>query len=63
MCGQFLPLACKFQILIFHIQMRHAFAGVHALLGLPLVIPRARPSLNSLLKANDYVQLGVPGTT
>jgi hypothetical protein len=27
--------------LIFHIQMRRAFAGVHALLGLQLVIFRA----------------------
>jgi hypothetical protein len=41
MCGQFLPPARKFQILIFHIQMRRAFGGVHALLGLPLVIFRA----------------------
>jgi hypothetical protein len=40
-CGQFLPLSRKFQILILYIQMRRTFGGVHALLGLPLVIFRA----------------------
>lgn len=37
-CGQFLPLPRKFQILIFYIQMRGILGCVHALLDLPSII-------------------------